>query len=518
MPLRTLGGGEPRIDGRLRLAGTLITLVFGLFALRLFQLQIVQGEELRERSERNSVRTVRIDPPRGEILDRQGRVLATTRPAWELQVLPHGLGNPQKTFAALGQLLEVEPALLENKVGRPRGTARYRPVSLASDLSFEELARVETHRFALPGVVTRVRPRRHYVEGELAAHLLGTIGEVRPDQLERESFAGVRPGDFVGQTGLEARFEAHLRGRPGGRNVVVDAAGREVEVLEEMPALPGGKVVLALDLDLQRAAEAAFRDVPEGQPTKMGAAVALDVRTGDVLALVSRPGFDPNRFAGGIDAATWQQLIEDPWKPLQNRAIQNHFPPGSVHKAIVAAALLEEGVVDRQSRAFCPGFFRHGGRIYRCWKRGGHGRVDVERALKESCDVFFYTFGVQLGIDRLARYAEAFGLGRPTGIGLPGETSGLVPNSAWKRRRFGEPWYPGETVSASIATTSTRPCSWPWPTPPSRTAGACCVLAWCCASSRATETCWRTFLPRCAARCPFLPRTWRRCGRASKPW
>lgn len=447
---RILGSSEPRIEGRLRLTGALVTLVFAIFALRLFQLQIVQGEELRERSERNSVRTVRLEPPRGEILDREGRILATTRPAWELQVLPHAVQRPERTFAALGQLLDEDASALAERVGAPRGASRYRPVTLSGDLDFEHLARVETHRYALPGVVTRVRPRRHYVEDDLGSHLLGMIGEVRSDQLEREGFEGVQPGDVVGQTGLEARFEAHLRGRAGGRNVVVDAAGREVEVLEEVPPVPGGKVVLALDLDLQRAAEEAFLDVPEGEPPRMGAAVALDVRTGDVLALVSRPAFDPNAFAGGIDAATWRGLTGDEWKPLQNRAIQNHYPPGSTHKAIVAAALLQEGVVDRHSRAFCPGYFRHGRRIYRCWKRGGHGSVDVFRALKESCDVFFYTYGVQLGIDRMARYAKGFGLGDRTGIGLSGEATGLVPSSDWKERRFHQPWYPGETVSASI--------------------------------------------------------------------
>ena len=223
MAPRTLGSSEPRIDGRLRLAGVLVTLVFALFALRLFQLQIVQGEELRERSERNSVRTVRLEPPRGEILDREGRVLATTRPAWELQVLPHAVQRPERTYAALGQLLEVDPARLAERVGRPRGAARYRPVSLAGDLAFDQLARVETHRYALPGVVTRVRPRRHYVEGALASHLLGTIGEVRPAQLERDGFEGVSPGDVVGQTGLEARFESHLRGRADVRFRAVPA-------------------------------------------------------------------------------------------------------------------------------------------------------------------------------------------------------------------------------------------------------------------------------------------------------
>jgi penicillin-binding protein 2 len=227
-------------------------------------------------------------------------------------------------------------------------------------------------------------------------------------------------------------------------------SGRVVEVLDEVPPVPGGRAVLALDLDLQRAAEAAFLEVPEGEPPKMGAAVALDTRTGDVLALVSRPTYDPNAFAGGIDAAAWKALSSDEWHPLQNRAIQNHYPPGSTHKAIVAAAALTERVITPHTRVFCPGFYRHGGRVYRCWKKGGHGSVDLHRALRESCDVFFYTVGVQLQIDPMARYARSFGLGQRTGIGLPGEAPGLVPSSEWKKKRFGEPWYPGETVSASV--------------------------------------------------------------------
>jgi penicillin-binding protein 2 len=447
-----LSGGSTAAsnDRSLRVAGAIVLLVFAGFGLRLFQLQILEGEELRRRSQENFVRTLRLRAPRGEIVDREGRVLASTRPSYELQVVPGNLEQPDVTFTALGQLLATEPAALRERVGPTRGAARYRPVRLVGDLDFDALARVETHRYALPGVVTDVQPRRHYLEGVLGAHLLGTIGEIRGDQLEQEDFRGYRAGDVIGQTGLEARLEAHLRGRDGGRNVVVDVSGRVVEVLDEIPPVPGGRAVLALDLDLQRAAEAAFLDVPEGEPPKMGAAVALDARTGDVLALVSRPTYDPNAFAGGIDAATWKALSGDEWQPLQNRAIQNHYPPGSTHKAIVAAAALTEGVITRHTRVFCPGFYRHGGRVYRCWKKGGHGSVDLHRALRESCDVFFYTAGVQLQIDRMARHARSFGLGQRTGIGLPGEAPGLVPSSDWKRKRFGEPWYPGETVSVSI--------------------------------------------------------------------
>jgi penicillin-binding protein 2 len=444
------GSAAASHDRRLRVAGALLLLVFAGFLLRLFQLQILEGEELRRRSKENFVRTLQLRAPRGEIVDREGRVLATTRPAYELQVIPGNLERPDVTYAALGQLLAAEPAALRERVGPARGAARYRPVRLVGDLDFDALARVESHRYALPGVVTDVQPRRHYLDGALGAHLLGTIGEIRSDQLEKDAYQGYRAGDVIGQTGLEARLEAHLRGRDGGRNVVVDVSGRVVEVLDEIPPVPGGRAVLALDLDLQRAAEDAFLDVPEGEPPKMGAAVALDTRTGDVLAMVSRPAYDPNAFAGGIDAATWKALSGDEWQPLQNRAIQNHYPPGSTHKAIVAAAALTEHVITPHTRVFCPGFYRHGGRVYRCWKKGGHGSVDLHRALRESCDVFFYTAGVQLQIDRMARHARSFGLGQRTGIGLAGEAPGLVPSSEWKRKRFGEPWYPGETVSASI--------------------------------------------------------------------
>jgi penicillin-binding protein 2 len=445
-----LAGTDLPIDGRLRLFAALLGAAFAIFELRLFQLQVVDVDELREQAVRNSVRSERLEAQRGEVVDREGRVLAKTRSAFELDVVPSDLQRRDVTFAALGQLLERDAAELLAQVGDPRGIARFRPVRLVGDLDDVQLARVETHRFALPGVTTRVRPLRHYLDGAIAAHLLGTLGEIRGDQLEQEAFTDYRSGDIIGQTGLEAVLEAHLRGRSGGRNVMVDAAGREVQVLDEIAPETGARVMLALDLDLQRVAWEAFHDVPEGEPPKMGSAVALDVRTGDVLVMLSQPSFDSNAFSGGIDGATWKALTGDEWDPLRNRAIQNHYPPGSTHKAIVAAALLQEGVVDAHSRAFCPGFFRFGGRTYRCWKKEGHGSVNLHKAIQQSCDVYFYTFGVQLGIDKLANIAKSFGLGQPTGVGLSGEVGGLVPSSEWKERRFGERWYPGETVSAAI--------------------------------------------------------------------
>jgi penicillin-binding protein 2 len=323
-------------------------------------------------------------------------------------------------------------------------------VSLVDSLDFPQLARIASHAHALPGVETFLRPRRFYPGSRLAAHLLGSIGEIRADQLGKPEWEGYAQGEVIGQTGLEAQFERHLRGRAGGRNVVVDAAGREVDELQRVPPAPGGRVVLALDRDLQEVAEAGFLEVAEGEPPRMGAAVALDVRSGDVLVLTSFPNYDPNVFGERIDRATWRGLTEDEWKPLRNRAIQNHYPPGSTHKAVMAAAALAEGVIDRNTRVYCPGHYFFGGRRFGCWKKEGHGSVNVVEALQRSCDVFFYTVGVQLGIDRIAKHAKSFGLGAQTGIALPGETPGIVPSSEWKQNRYGEKWYPGETVSAAI--------------------------------------------------------------------
>jgi penicillin-binding protein 2 len=446
-----LGAGpDPILDERFTLLVAAMLVVFLIFGVRFFQLQILQGEELKGVAQGNAVRLVRLEAPRGDILDREGRVLATTRPAFGVEVMPSDLRRPEVTFAALGLLIDGDAEALRQRVGEPRGRLRFQPVRLAGDLSFDQLARVESHLYALPGVMTGVQPRRHYVAGDLAAHLLGTIGEIRKDQLTASDYADYRAGEVIGQSGVEALLEPQLRGKAGGRNVVVNVAGRVVDVLDEVPALSGGSVRLTLDIDLQQAAEEAFLPDVVGEPGKLGAAVVLDARSGDVLALVSKPSFDPNSFSGGVDSATWRQLTGDEWRPLQNRAISGQYPPGSAYKPIVAAAILGEKVALPQERVFCPGSFTLGRRSYRCWKKEGHGSVDMRDALKKSCDVYFYTMGLRLGIDRIAKYAEAFGLGRRTGIPLAQEKPGLVPTSSWKLRRFGEKWMTGETVSASI--------------------------------------------------------------------
>jgi len=434
--------------------------IFVVFIVRLFQLQILEGEDLASRSQANSVKSVRLEAQRGTIVDREGRTIAASRPAYGVDLIPNEIKHPWRTYSVLGNVLAQDPAEIAKEVGQPTGRRRFQPISLSKDLAPEERAEIAAHRYAMPGVELYRKPLRDYVYRDMAAQLLGTIGEIDPKELARESFAGYRSGETIGKTGLEAMNESHLRGRAGGVNLIVDVAGREIDEIGRREPTPGGRLVLAIDLDLQQLAEAAFAPEPvEVDPEdpeapepmrKMGALVALDPRNGDVLALVSSPAYDANAFAGGIDRETWVALNQDEWRPLRNRAIAGVYPPGSTYKAIVAAAGLAEGVIDATSEVFCPGHFRLGRRVYRCWKRGGHGPVTLETALVGSCDVYFYELGKILGVETLARYARRFGLGSATGIDIPGEVGGLVPTPEWKQRVRGERWIDGETISLSI--------------------------------------------------------------------
>jgi len=424
--------------------------LFTVYIGRLFQLQILEGEYLASRSQANYVRTVQLDAPRGTIVDREGRAIAASRPAYHVDVMPNEIQHPWRLYSVLGAILDRNPTELADKVGKPKGRLRFQPVSLSEDLSFEQRAKVAEHRFALAGVEFYGKPLREYVYGGLAAQTLGTIGEIDARELEKPELADYHPGETIGKTGIEAAFEVHLRGRNGGVNRIVDVAGREIEELDRIEPTPGGRIVLALDLDLQRAAEAAFENEDPTQPRRMGGLVALDPRNGDVLAMVSSPTYDANAFAGSIPRELWRALNADEWHPLRNRAIAGGYPPGSTYKAFVAAAGLAEKAITPSTTAHCSGYFRLGRRVYRCWKKGGHGTVDLQRALAGSCDVYFYELGRRLGVETLARYAKLFGLGEPTGIAIRGEASGLVPTPAWKLKARKEAWIEGETISLSI--------------------------------------------------------------------
>ena len=289
----------------------------------------------------------------------------------------------------------------------------------------------------------RARPRRSYVDGPTGAHVLGYLGEIGSSQLKGLKDQGYSMGDEIGQYGLERRWEEVLRGQSGGQQVEVDALGRRVRVLHEVPDVPGYTVHLTLDQRLQETAFAALNG-------KEGTIVALDVNTGAILAMVSTPAFDPNTFARGIKAEEWRELIKDRLRPLSNRATQGQYPPGSTFKVIMTIAGLEEGVLQPEARISDPGYYNFGNRSFRDWKKGGHGSVDLRKAIVESCDIYFYQLGPRIGVNRIAKWARAFGLGEKTGVALDDERNGLVPDSEWKRKRYRQPWYPGETVSISI--------------------------------------------------------------------
>ena len=438
-------GVEPHLEKRIAIALLVMLVVWLLLLLRLFHLQVVEGDRYRVSAERNSVRTHRVTAPRGMLLDRRGEILVDSRPSFDVFVVPNESDDLSAAIQRVADLAGAPVEQLRERVGQPRGAGRFQALPLARDLDRGALARIEARLWALPGVLTQVKPVRAYRYGSSASHLLGWLGEISKAELASRDYHGYRRGDAVGKDGIERLLDAELRGRDGGENVLVDAHGRELERLDAVEPQPGRNVVLTLDLRVQLAAERAL-----DATGRSGAAVALDPTSGEVLAFVSRPSFDPNRFAAGLAVEEWRALVDDPGKPLHDRVLQGQYPPGSAYKVVPALAALEEGLIGPDYRVECRGSYRLGRRRYRCWKRGGHGWIDLHRALVESCDVFFYTVGHELGVDTLAYYARALGLGRKTGFAGSAERSGLVPTQAWKERRFGEPWLAGETISLSI--------------------------------------------------------------------
>jgi len=415
--------------------------IFVALLARLWMLQVLQGEEMRTLSESNRIRLRRVEGTRGLIVDRLGRTLVDSRASFDAMLVPEDAVDLPSTVETLAHFLKQPTAQTQAILDQAAGRPPFQEVLVKRDLDWDEVVAIETHQLDLPGVSLRITARRSYPFGPLLAHTLGYVGEVTKDEVEHNP--EYRAGDLAGKAGLEKQWEHYLRGAIGGQQVEVDALGRELSVLHEVEAQPGATLVLSIDLDLQQAAENALGD-------RAGAVVALDPRNGDVLTMVSHPSFDPNEFVHGIQGQSWRELVDHPRHPLNNRAIQGQYPPGSTFKIIMAAAALEEGIINPFQRLSCGGTFFFGNREFRCWKKGGHGSLNLNGALVNSCDVFFYQVGQRLGIDTIAQYARAFGLGLPTGIALEQEKSGTVPDPEWKQKRFGQPWYAGETVSVSI--------------------------------------------------------------------
>jgi penicillin-binding protein 2 len=428
---------------RVMVASLCVLIVFMMLFFRLVYLQLIKGEEYRRLSETNCVRLKSIKPSRGLIFDRNGELLVDNRPAFDLVIVQEDAGSVQDTVSLLSSLIQEPYVELMDQIQKAGDAALYKPIILKKDISRDQLAIVEAHKFDLPGIFVEIEPTRHYIYPELASHLLGYLGEVNKKELKSGDFPHIRSGDQIGRYGVEKSFESYLQGRRGGRQVEVDVNGRVVQVLKTVEPLPGYNLHLTLDLPLQQLAEELLKD-------QNGAVVALDPANGDVLVMASHPGFNQNDFIGGISSRNWKALMENPGRPMINKAIQAEYPPASTYKILTAIAGLEENLIDGHSTTFCPGFYMFRGRRYHCWRKHGHGRLNVVDALTQSCDVFFYLTGEKIGVDALAQYARGCGLGRATGIDLDHERQGLIPTSAWKRERFNEAWYPGETLSISI--------------------------------------------------------------------
>jgi penicillin-binding protein 2 len=427
------------------LRATVIAL-FALLAVSFWYFQIVQRVKFQEMAENNHLRELTLRAPRGVVFDRDGRILVENRPAFNVSIVRLHTTDLKRTVRLLSAVAGVEEQRIREIVERHRAEPSYRPIVVIEDATLAQVAAITARRleFELPDVVVQEVPTRNYPVDGLGAHLFGYVGEANDSQV---AAGDVKSGDIVGQAGLEKAHNDLLMGRDGRRTVVVNSLGREISELtkERLEPTEGRRLRLTVDYDLQKAAEDGFKALGY-----WGSAIVLDPRNGEVLALVSLPAYDPNRFATGIDQATWTALNTDRLLPLQNRALQGRYSAGSTFKIVVATAALEEGIVKPDFRVFCGGGAVFYGRYFRCHLKGGHGSVDMRHALEKSCNVYFYTLGNMLGVDRIHKWATRLGLGVKSGIDLPSEVEGLVPSTEWKRKYRGEKWYAGETISVSI--------------------------------------------------------------------
>ncbi len=423
----------------------LIIFFFAVIVTRLWFLQIQQGEYYSELADSNRVRYQEIAAPRGNIYDRRGREIVTNRPSFNVIWTRENNKIDDEWLKTLSRILGQDTSTLLEKIRKMVGVPGHIPVRLAEDISWDMVARIENNRMYLPEIKIEVVPLRVYHQGNMASHLIGYLGEISKEELDKADKELYRGGDLVGKMGLERLREKDLRGEKGREYMEVNALGFEQKNLKGVEPLPGQDLHLTLDIDLQRIAEEEM-----AKDNRAGAVVAMEANTGRLLALASAPTLKLEEFVGGISQKAWQANLDNPLHPLVNKVVQGQYPPGSTYKTVTAFAGLAEGLVNPDTTVFCPGSYKFGNRVYRCWKKGGHGTVSFKRAVAESCDVYFYQLGLRLGVERLARYAKMFGLGELTGVEMEHEKPGLIPTPAWKKSKRGQPWQEGETLSIAI--------------------------------------------------------------------
>jgi penicillin-binding protein 2 len=431
-------------QGRLALVSYISVVFVVVLLVGFWKLQVVQSGHFADLAERNRVRSIPIIAPRGPMLDREGRILVDSYPSFSILLLRDDPKALQKSLVQIEEGLGISREDVLQQLEAAKNEPKFQPVVIKPAASAADIAFVESHRADLPVLELMMVQRRRYPHNEMLANSIGYVGEVSPQDMDR-SEGRYRPGDIVGKAGLEKRYNDVLEGTDGMRRVVVNSVGKPVRQLDNVEAIPGKPIQLTIDYDLQAIAEA-------DMAAKEGSVVAMDARTGDILAVVSRPTFNPNDFAVRIPQEEWNRLNSDAETPLLNRAIQAQLAPGSVFKIVMATAMLETKSPPETMRAYCPGYATFYGRTFKChvFGKGGHGDVDLHKAIVQSCDVYFYNVGKQLGIDRISFYANALGLGHRTGVDLPSEETGLVPSEEWAQRVYHRKWYAGETISVSV--------------------------------------------------------------------
>jgi len=440
---------------RATLISYVITAAFGLVLARLWYLQVYKGETLHNYSIQNRLRKEVVWAPRGLVFSRDDQLLVDNTPRFDAILTPQFVLEPENTIPKLAKILNTDVKSIQTILKKNSNQAKYRPIIIKKNISFEELAKIETQNADLPGISVDTFISREYRDKDIGAHLLGYISEISQTQLpklkERDKM-DYRLGDFIGQFGIEEQLDKYLRGENGHEFVEVDARGRRKRYIntdnlfkgiEDEQAISGMNVKLTIDRDMQQAAYTALED-------KVGGIIAIDIESGEVLAMVSRPSFDPSQFSRGLTSEYWRSLIQNKENPLRDRNIQEHFSPGSTFKAITGIAAFEEGEIDEKTEVFCNGSFRLGRKVYHCWKKEGHGQTNLVKAIRESCNVYFQKAANRMEINAIAKYAKAFGMGEKTGISLPREVTGLIPTSQWKKKRFGQEWQAGETLSCAI--------------------------------------------------------------------
>ena len=429
-------------QGRLALFSYVSAALVILLLVGFWKLQVVQSEHYADLADKNGIRPIAIIAPRGAMLDREGRVLVDSYPSFSILLMRDNPKLLERSLPQIEEGLGIAKEDLQQQLEAAKFEPKFLPLVVKPEASEADIEFVDSHRADLPVLELEMVQRRRYPLGETLANTIGYVGEVSPQELEKNPDR-YKPGDIVGKAGLEREYNDQIVGTDGMKRVVVNSVGKVIRTLENIDAIPGKPIQLTIDEDLQRIADADMAD-------KQGAVVAMDGHTGEILAMVSRPTFDPNDFAVRIPAQEWASLNSDPNTPLLNRAIQAQLAPGSTFKIIMATAMLESKALPADFTAYCPGEAVFYGRVFHCWQAKGHGSVDLHSGIVHSCDVFFYNVGQRLGIDKIFFYGSGLGLGRRTGIDLPGEEPGLMPSEEWVQRVYHHKWYAGETISVAI--------------------------------------------------------------------